>query len=189
METVAHKEMNRTVTFILTMLLTVHITSVCADGKRLTSDFEVPIGTTTVCDAKDKTGFVWLESGKWEKSSFTKDTYIIRKVLAPETFKPDDSCYFENLKYSDDEFAKTTHLSRCYTISKLGITEQPPSEQCIERYYQRELLVVHCKDSAISFEPNKSYVKRSNSTHKPESELKRGYRNSLYVEHGECTTN
>ena len=33
METVAYKDMNRTVTFILTMLLTVNITSVCADGK------------------------------------------------------------------------------------------------------------------------------------------------------------
>lgn len=33
METVAYKDMNRTVTFILTMLLTVNITSVCADSE------------------------------------------------------------------------------------------------------------------------------------------------------------
>lgn len=193
METVAYKDMNRAVTFILTMLLTVNITIVSADGSRLSPDFEVPIGTTSVCTSEQILGFRKGDKN-WRKTTFSDRKYTIKKVQPPlddVNELPFDNCNASLTKRSDNIKGNKTTLHRCYMFND-GLS----IDYCAEVYDTNILVKVFCPayfHDEVVFEPNGTYVSRSDLNLSPHAFSIANETIStpaeISVEHGECTTN
>ncbi|NRP47546.1 hypothetical protein XMD543_001596 [Marinobacterium sp. xm-d-543] len=158
-------------------------------GERIHPEIEIPIGTTTMCVGRDSNGFTW-RNGDWVRAGFFPSKYILKKM--PQEY--DDSisfsqnpCMARDTIYDDSKSGDATYsLHRCYLVTSFSLEAQWP-EICTETYLKGELYSVTCKNrSKIGFRPNGRFIRYSIFYDVRESSEAQE-KDSINVEHGECS--
>jgi hypothetical protein len=157
-------------------------------GERIYPEMERPVGTTALCIGRNSNGYTW-ENGDWARTGYKPSKYTIKKVSVEtkqNTVRPLNTCPSKLADDDDFQVDDFYMLSRCYVVSELG-QEALWREVCIESYDGGKLTSVNCTETSnISFRPNGRFIAYSSSYDLRESS-ETNQKDSIYVEHGECS--
>jgi len=144
---------------------------------------------TSLCVEDSKIGFYW-ENGKWNKTGFTEDKYIVKKLNSKKCDAEE-----ENAKREKDEYEKwmnsneTNFRSGCYSINKHGEKTTLFSKRtCIEMWNKVndkfKISKVSCED--MKFNPTGDFTKSFLPTGIFDNP-KNDYKEPMSISHGKCS--
>ena len=156
--------------------------TIAQDDYKDIKDYEVPIGTVSLCKEKESTGFNW-ENREWVKTNYKPEELIIKKLPYKDIDKSEP--YMNACADIDNK----KNIYRCYSVKSFGEEDSwSKNRLCREVYYEKELSAVACEfwwGTETRFLPNGLFVR----THLiPNLESEVDEKDSMMLSHGMCAT-
>ena len=166
--------------FIITLLFSFN--TIAQDSYKDIKDYEVPIGTVSLCKEKDSTGYNW-KNREWVKTNYKPEELIIRKIPYKDIDKSEP--YMNACADIDNK----KNIYRCYSVKSFGEEDSWSNNRlCREQSYDNKLLSVVCEfwwGTTTRFLPNGLFVR----THLiPDLDSEIDKKDSMMLSHGLCGT-